>query len=222
MGRGGRDDAADRLPAGTARAHRPCLAHGTRGLAAELTVVDQADPVLFFGDDGRRLSATVSLPQSQVWIMHPADRDLEFTGQPGQIVEPAVPFGWDGWKLRGVSLEDVQAVGLRGGRPIRWRPWRGRGCCSANRCPVSRRPSGRPCIRRRRGSGPAGRRRGHQVVRRDQTVGAGAPLVGRAVDPDDQVDIWQGVPRPVLGAFEITVRGPLGRGLRRTVFVAEA
>ena len=35
------------------------------------------------------------------------------------------------------------------------------------------------------------------------------------------IDIWEGVPRPVLGAFEITVRGPLGRGLRRTIFVAE-
>jgi len=47
--------------------------------------------------------------------MHPADRDLEFTGQPGQIVEPSVPFGWDGWRLRGVSLEDVQIVGLQPG-----------------------------------------------------------------------------------------------------------
>ena len=88
---------------------------GREDLAAELTVVDQTDPVLFFGDDGRRLSATVSLPRSQVWIMHPADRDLEFTGQPGQIVEPSVPFGWDGWRLRGVSLEDVQIVGLQPG-----------------------------------------------------------------------------------------------------------
>lgn len=33
--------------------------------------------------------------------------------------------------------------------------------------------------------------------------------------------MWEGVPRPVLGAFELTVRGPLGRGMRRTIFVAE-
>ena len=90
---------------------------GHEDLAAELRVVDQADPVLFFSEDGRRLAGTVSLPRSQVWIMHPADRELEFTGQAGQIVEPAVPFGWDGWRLRLVSLENVQAVGLRGGRP---------------------------------------------------------------------------------------------------------
>ena len=29
------------------------------------------------------------------------------------------------------------------------------------------------------------------------------------------------MPRPILGAFDITVRGPLGRWLRRTIFIAE-
>jgi hypothetical protein len=35
------------------------------------------------------------------------------------------------------------------------------------------------------------------------------------------MDIWLGMSRPVLGAFEVTVRGPLGRGLRRTIVIAE-
>ncbi len=51
-------------------------------------------------------------------------------------------------------------------------------------------------------------------------VGGGA-AGRRVIGPAGEVDIWEGIPRPVLGAFEITVRGPLGRGLRRTVFVAE-
>lgn len=89
---------------------------GRQDLATELRLVEQSDPVLFFDEDGRRLAATVSLPRAQVWIMHPSALELEFTGQPGQIMEPAVPFGWDGWRLRLVSLENVQAVGLPGGR----------------------------------------------------------------------------------------------------------
>lgn len=195
---------------------------GREDLAAELTVVDQADPVLFFGDDGRRLPATVSLPQSQVWIMHPADRDLEFTGQPGQVVEPAVPFGWDGWRLRGVSLEDVQAVGLRGGRPhpveVLARPQLLfseplNGVATPFGSPVYPVP---PKLRVPQVAGAE--IKWYAEIRR---AGASAPLVGRAIDQHDQIDIWEGVPRPVLGAFEITVRGPLGRGLRRTVFVAE-
>src|SRR5207253_9950699 len=35
------------------------------------------------------------------------------------------------------------------------------------------------------------------------------------------VDVWQKVPRPLIGPYEITVRGPLGRGLSRTVEFAE-
>jgi hypothetical protein len=195
---------------------------GREDLAAELTVVEQADPVLFFGDDGRRLSATVSLPRSQVWIMHPADRDLEFNGPPGQIVEPSVPFGWDGWRLRWVSLEDAEAVGLQGGRshPVEFlgRPR----LMFGEPLPGVATPFGSPVypvpprLRLPRVAGVE--IKWYAEIRR---VGSSAPLVGRAVDPDDQVDVWEGVPRPILGAFEITVRGPLGRGLHRSVFVAE-
>ncbi|HEY6496049.1 MAG TPA: UvrD-helicase domain-containing protein [Trebonia sp.] len=48
------------------------------------------------------------------------------------------------------------------------------------------------------------------------------PLVGRLIGPGGgDVDIWDGIARPLLGEFEVIVRGPLGRGLRRTIFVAE-
>ena len=195
---------------------------GREDLTAELTVVDQADPILFFGDDGRRLSATVSLPRSQVWIMHPLDRDLEFTGQPAQIVDPSVPFGWDGWRLREVSLEDVQAVGLQGGHShpveVLARPR----LLFGEPLPSVATPFGSPVYpvppRLRLPQVAGVKIKWYAEIRR---VGTSTPLVGRAVDPHDQIDIWEGVPRPVLGAFEITVRGPLGRGLRRTVFVAE-
>ena len=49
----------------------------------------------------------------------------------------------------------------------------------------------------------------------------GASLVSRRVRQSGAADIWDGLPRPILGAFDITVRGPLGRGMRRTVFIAE-
>jgi hypothetical protein len=195
---------------------------GREELAAELTVVEPADPVLFFGDDGRRLSATVSLPRSPVWIMHPADRELEFAGQPERITGPPVAFGWDGWQLRRVSLDNVQSVGLQGGRShaveVQARPH----LVLGDPVPGVATPFGSPVY-------PAPPRlRLPQVAGTDiswyaeiRRVGSSVPLVGRAMTPDDTTDIWTGVPRPVLGAFEITVRGPLGRGLRRTVVVAE-
>lgn len=194
---------------------------GREDLAAELSVIDQHDPVLFFGDDGRRLASTVSLPRSQVWIMHPADQELTFSGEPGQMAEPAVPFGWDGWRLCSVSLESVQTVGLRDGRvhsvEVHARPRLlfGEplpGVSTPFSSPVYPMPPKLqlPDIR---GASVIW----HAEIRR---VG-GPPLVSRQVDPVNDADVWDGVPRPVLGAFEVTVRGPLGRGLRRTIFVAE-
>lgn len=50
---------------------------------------------------------------------------------------------------------------------------------------------------------------------------AGGSYARRVTGSADDTDLWEGVPRPVLGAFDVTVRGPLGRRLRRTVFVAE-
>jgi hypothetical protein len=195
---------------------------GHEDLVAELRVIDQADPVLFFDEDGRRLAGNVSLPRSQVWIIHPADRELEFTGQAKEIVDPAVPVGWDGWRLRLVSLENVQAVGLYGCRShsveVRARPR----LLLGDPLPGVATPHGSPVY-------PAPPRlllpqnlgasiRWYTEVRR---VGGGAPLSSGIVGPAGEIDIWEGISRPLLGAFEVTVRGPLGRGVRRTIFVAE-
>ena len=49
----------------------------------------------------------------------------------------------------------------------------------------------------------------------------GISVVSREISQAGPADIWDGVPRPILGEFEVTVRGPLGRGMRATVFVAE-
>lgn len=194
---------------------------GREELTAELRVVEQDDPVLFFTEDGRRLLGTVSLPRAQVWIMYPADQDLEFTGQAGPVAESAVPFGWDGWRLVRVSLQDVQAVGLQGGRshPVEFgvRPQLRYGepvygVTTPYGSPVYPVP---PALLL-----PA---TDAEIVWPVEVrrVGDGAPLVSQRIAVACEFDIWHGVPRPVLGAFEITVRGPLGRGLRRTIFVAE-
>lgn len=195
---------------------------GREDLATELAVIDPSDPVLFFSDDGRRLSGTVSLPRSQVWVMHPSKQNLEFTGDTGQIVEPAVPFGWDGWRLCRIGLESVQAIGLCEGRmhsvEVHARPR----LMSADPLPGVTTPFGSPVLAEpphlQLPENTGAEVKWYAEIRR---VGGGAPLFGDFVGPDDDVDIWASVPHPVLGAFEITVRGPLGRGLRRTVVVAE-
>ena len=123
------------------------------------------------------------------------------------------PFGWDGWRLRLVSLENVQAVGLPGPPASGGSPGPAAAAArrSAARCRDALRLAG--VSRAAEAAAPGKTRaltsRWHAEVRR---AGGGTPLVGRALDPADETDIWEGVPHPVLGAFEVTVRGPLGRG----------
>jgi superfamily I DNA/RNA helicase len=49
----------------------------------------------------------------------------------------------------------------------------------------------------------------------------GTAVVSRELDEGGPADIWDGLPRPILGEFDIAVRGPLGRSFRTTIFVAE-
>jgi hypothetical protein len=190
-------------------------------LASELPVIDHGDPVLFFDENGRRLAATVSLPRERAWIMHPAERELEFTGQPDRIAGPTVPVGWDGWLLRLVSLENVQAVALRGCRAhpveVRARPQLLLddplpGVATAGGSPVYATP---PVLRLPQDLGA--NIRWHAEVRRLDGGASARRFIGSA----GEIDIWEGMPRPAVGAYEVSVRGPLGRGLRRTIFVAE-
>jgi hypothetical protein len=194
-----------------------------RDLTAELQVVDPADPILFFTDDGRQVLGSLALPRGQLWILHPADRELVVTEEADEVTEPPVPFGWEGWRLRLVSLDNVQAVSLNGGRShsvhgqARPRLLLGepiRGVTTPYGSPVYDQPPrlvlpGSPNV-------PIS---WHVDVR--PAVGTASPLVNLNIDGPSELDLGRHLPQPLLGAFDVTVRGPLGRGMRRTIFVAE-
>jgi hypothetical protein len=193
-----------------------------RELTAELQVIDPADPILFFADDGRHIPGTLSLPPGQVWVLHPADRELVVTGEVGDVAEPPVPFGWEGWRLRLVSLDAAEAVTVTGGRshvvhgqarprlllsdPLR-------GVTTPYGSPVYDRPP-----RLFLPSSAEALVSWNIDVR---SAAGGAPLVSMDMTGPAELDLGRQLPQPLIGAFEVTVRGPLGRGMRRTIFVAE-
>lgn len=193
-----------------------------RDLAAELQVVEPADPILFFTEDGRHVPGSLSLPRGQVWILHPADRQLAVTGQVGDVTEPPVPFGWEGWRLRLVSLDDAQAISLDGGRAHavhgQARP---RLLLNAPVVGVTT-PYGSPVYdlppRLTVPGSPETPISWHVDVR---PANGGSPLVSLDIEGPSELDLGRHLPGPLIGAFEITIRGPLGRGMRRTIFVAE-
>jgi hypothetical protein len=188
----------------------------------ELHVVPPSDPILFFSEDGRWLPPRLPLPPNNLWILRPADRELTAAGELRSIAERPVPSGWTGWHLQLASLEKVSSLALPGGpahavrgdprpRLLLGEPFAG--VTTPDGSPVYAEP---PRLRLPGSPGPTAR--WHVGIR---PAAGGSGLVSREIDEVGPADIWDGVPRPILGAFDITVRGPLGRWMRRTIFIAE-
>ena len=189
---------------------------------SELEVIRPEDPFLFFADDGRRLPAQLPLPSDQLWILYPAHLELTAEGELRTIAEVPAPFGWEGWQLQLASLEHARSVTLPGGPVHVVQGYARPRLLLSPPLPGVTTPYGSPVYtdppRLWIPDTPGADILWHAEIR--LAVG-GPPLVSRQIGQPGEADIWDSMQRPVLGAFEITVRGPLGRGTRRTVFIAE-
>ncbi len=151
-----------------------------------------------------------------MWILHPAALALVANGDIRTVTEAPPP--WPGWRLRLISLEQALSVSLpqfpvhlvrRDPRP-RLLP--------GVPLPGVSTPYGLPVYPEPPRLQLPGDARWHVTIR----PAAGGPAVAsRELAEGGEADIWDGLPRPVLGEFDIAVRGPLGRSLRTTIFVAE-
>jgi superfamily I DNA/RNA helicase len=187
--------------------------------ASELLVVSSADPLLFFTEDGRHLPGRLPLPPDLVWILHPAgteDPDLVAAGDIRTVTEAPPP--WPGWRLRLISLEQALSVSLPPSpvHPVRRDP-RPRLLPGAPLPGVST-PYGLPVYPEPPRLQLPGDARWHVTIR---PATGGPAVASRELAEGGEPDIWDGLPRPILGEFDIAVRGPLGRSLRTTIFVAE-
>ena len=184
--------------------------------ATELEVVRPADPILFFAADGRRLPAWLPLPPEQVWILRPAGRELTVAGELRVIA--SAPSGWEGWHLHLVSLEKVSSLALPGGvtHVVRDHP-RPRLLLGAP-LPDLTAPDGAPVYSEPPKLWLPAAGRWHVSVR---PAAGGASLVSREITQPGPADIWDGVPRPVHGTFDVTARGPLGHSLRQTIHLTD-
>ena len=182
----------------------------------ELDVVSPSDPILFFSSDGRRLPARLPLPPDRLWILRPADRELIVAGELRTITE--VPSGWEGWHLELASVEEVSSLLLPGGPAHAVQRYPRPRLLLAEPLPGVTTPHGAPVYPEPPQLWLPDAVRWHVGIR---PAAGGPSLVSREIHQPGPADIWDGVPRPILGAFDITARGSLGRSMRRTIFVAE-
>lgn len=195
----------------------------------EIEVIDPADPLLVFGDDGRRVPATASLAPEPVWLLHPVETDamdpidLHVTGKLLDLGEVPAPYGWLGWTLRRVDLSDVTELRLGDGPTRRVKGARHARLHLEPPLPGVQGVTGAPVV----GAAPLLTLPSEPGVTTEWAVRirrAGSTRVFTetvTVDGDTTVDPWGQLPRPLVGTYELTVRGPLGRGLSRTLELAE-
>lgn len=200
------------------------LAAEERGAMPE-DVVDAADPLLVFDEDGAALFG--ALPTEAVWVLHPAGRQLRADVPPQVLVEGRAPLAWRGWRLVLIALDGVSWLALDGA-DARRRRVRGRArprLVTGPAIPGVTTPGGLPvytalpALRL-----PTGEGRWRVEVRRAN----GGPVLARveagAVEWEPE-RLWAAVGRPVLGELVVSAtrldEADTGAGLRRTLAVAD-
>lgn len=195
----------------------------------EIEVVDPRDPLLVFTDDGRRVPAPASLPPEPAWLLYPHETDtgvpleLHVTGDLHDLGDVPAPYGWLGWTLHRVDLRQVAELRLGDGAPRRVKGARRAqlhldpplpGVCSLAGVPVV---TAAPKLTLPTEPGVT-----TEWSIRIRRPGSDQPVTEVVtVVRDTTVDPWHRLPRPLVGTYEVTVRGPLGRGLSRTLELVE-
>ncbi|HEX5542250.1 MAG TPA: hypothetical protein VFX60_11930 [Micromonospora sp.] len=196
----------------------------------DLDLVDPRDPLLVFTEDGRRVPATSSLAPEPVWLLYPQKADsgepleLHVDGDLGDTDEVPAPYGWLGWTLRRADLRAVAELRLGNGTRRRVKGARRAQLQLAKPLPGVSSLSGAPVIT----AAPMLTLPTDPGVTTEWSIrirrpGNGEILSSERIDitDDTTVDPWRGLDRPLVGPYETTVRGPLGRGLSRTLEFAE-
>jgi hypothetical protein len=196
---------------------------GREDLMVTLTVVDETDPLLAFGEDGTLLQAGLALPSRPTWLLFPGDLTALDAEGAEVLSESPLPPGWSGWCLLLVDLAQAECVTVAGN--VRTHPLRQyasarvatddpvRGVRTATALPVVRSV---PTIYLPHELGEA-----RWEVALLQGGGEVLSKWDSGSDNPDPNSVWDAVPRPVVGTFMVRVRGPWGRGVTRTVNVVE-
>lgn len=194
---------------------------GREHLQFPMMVVDDQSPLMAFGEDGELIPFGLPLPAAKTWLLFPGEPEsLEVTGSMTVVTETALPPGWSGFCMVQVDLSDATAISVRGAsRTVRkfeaarielGDPLRG-----------VRTTSGLPVFAELpRVSIPVGMAKAEWDV---TLLDSDGNLVARQriTGGSDLSSLWDEVPRPLVGAYSMRVRGPWGRGATRSFSVVE-
>ena len=188
-----------------------------------LSVLGDDRMMLAFDEDGRSVPEGLPLPSGPVWLVYPDSMTPRIDGAPHLLATGHLPVTWAGWSVELWDLTRASAVmvGQSQRRLVR--------SVTSVRLNLDFPISG---VRTAYGSMvyaspptielPADTSSDVSWQITVNRVGDELPLARRQGSDGPEFDrIWNDLPRPLLGAFDMRVRGPLGRGAKRRAFIAE-
>ena len=202
----------------------------TVGVDEELAVpvIDDTSEIIAFTQSGRRLPAGRPLPDEPVWFVAPNELKLSLLGD-GVATEPRVdlgsPIGWDGWSLRLWDLNGCLAVHT-GRQSIRVsNRSRAQIRLDVDAATVHATIAGLPIMRSRPAVVlPSGLSADWLITVKDRNTNRTVNEIrvsGDGLGTTGPIDPFSGWSEPLLGAFRINVKGPLGRGANAELAIAE-
>lgn len=190
----------------------------------DLIMFEDSDPLMIFNETGQLLSGHQSLPAAPVWALFRAPDGIDHPTFDDLIMrEETAPFGWGGWRLALVDLEGQAFVQLTPSSPRHGVRVQSRARVDDGRVVAWMRADGqalmvdRPVLHLPDGLDA----RWSITVRNLVTNDVRLDTADSHSTFHDAIDPFKVLDAPVVGLFEIKVEGPLGRGTRRRVAIAE-
>jgi hypothetical protein len=191
----------------------------------ETKLVDEKDPIIFFTEEGQRISSFSSLPGARLWVLFAVQNSTVKPDFDSLIIRTEIPpLGWVGWQLALVDMTDQEKVRLTAQHPyhsvktqtnasielvdeISWLSFHGSPLQTAR--PIAHLPDNISADWR------------VQVL----DLKTNRVILNRVEKSHshkhDTFDPFEGIAAPILGHFEIAIKGPYGRGAKRQIAIAE-
>ncbi len=213
----------------TYRINRPTRVLSVRNthhdLEYEFPLVDDKDPLIFFTEEGQITSRYSSLPGSTLWALFALDNTSTKPDFTDLIIRTEVPpLGWVGWQLALIDLTDQEKVRLSHGHPyhyvrtqtnarleltdeITW--------LSHHSAPIQ---TSRPIAHLPDNITAEWRVQVLDLKTNQLVINR---IENSHSEVHDSFDPFAGLSAPVVGHFEIAIKGPFGRGAKRQISMAE-
>ena len=192
----------------------------------QIKLFQETDPLMCFTEEGLLISEDIGLPAGKVWILAPAS-ELESSYQIREVRDDkfdAELFGWEGWNLWRIDLTDTKEICLNSSGRIRRVRSQSQPRIEAGEVITQLTIGGIGILTKRPMVFiPEDSLSDWEIVTTDLDTSRRVltKTVSNRLNPGQGFDPFAETLSPIIGRYQISVRGPLGRGKDKIISIVE-